>query len=123
MKTFEQLAENDIVFIIDINPSIYTISPRKGVFKGWNSLKRYFNIIDDKGEKLMLFLTEDRSCVHRISNDLLTDVYYFSDIESLELFLKKLTLRVTSFLDGIERTIKNSWGFIESNEKELIDFI
>lgn len=108
MKTFETFKKGDKILVIEINPDLFTISSREVYFGEWDYYKKYFTV-QDKEKEVKLSISDNQTCIHRISSTLLSDVYYFSDIESLEGFLKKLDDKTVRFRNGIMEALKDSW--------------
>lgn len=108
MKTFETFKKGDKILVIEINPDLFTISSREAYFGEWDYYKKYFTV-QDKEKEVKLNISDNPTCIHKISSTLLSDVYYFSDIESLEGFLKKLDNKTVEFRNGIMEALKDSW--------------
>lgn len=112
--TFLELKEGDRVPVIEINFDDLTIKSRIAKFKKLESFEMGVKFID-RGKEYKTSFYEGKFICYRVSNNLLNDVYYFSDMEQLELFIKDLNSKVDKFKESIQESLKTLW---EENDKK-----
>lgn len=121
--SFQELKNGDLIPVIEVNPDVltiiesstFTIESRTADFiELENSGKGV--IFKDKGKEVRALFSENKSVCHRVSNNLLSDIYYFSDMEHFELFIKGLDQKVDKFKDSMMEALKTMWEKIDEKK-------
>ena len=109
---FKSKKEWDLIHVVEVNSDIFTIESRVADFIGLEDFGRGVRF-KDEGREVRASFFEDQSVCHRVSHNLLSDIYYFSDMEHFELFIKDLDLKVDKFKDSINEVLKSMWEEID----------
>ena len=115
MKTFTDLRSGDKINVVEIDTDNFTIESREARFLGFDNFLRGHIQVYDKDKSIYLTVKNGESMANKTSNISYAEMYYFSDMEKLEEFLKGLDEKVSKFKNGILEAIKDSW---EREEKK-----
>lgn len=116
---FNSKKKGDLIPVVEVNSDIFTIESRTADFIELEDFGRGVRF-KDKGKEVRASFSEDKSVCHRVSNVLLSDVYYFSDMEHFELFMKDLDHKVDKFKDSMKEVLKNMWEEIDNGKKQTV---
>ena len=116
---FNSKKKGDLIPVVEVNSDIFTIESRTADFIELEDFGRGVRF-KDKGKEVRASFSEDQSVCHRVSKNLLGDVYYFSDMEHFELFIKDLDHKVDKFKDSMKEALKNMWEEIDNGKKQTV---
>lgn len=119
MKTFKDLESNNPVFIVSFNRDSQIVSYRKAIFcskisgeYGKDNCKIFFQ----EDNEIPVVVDQDKSLKVKIISGS-SKIAYFSDIESLEKFLKDEIEGLCNYRNRIESINSEAWRSIEESQE------